>query len=182
AVRRIREFAPDLVIVTDDKRRFLLRSALEAAPERVVLVLQTIVQLPFGPLAVCEDAKQTELMHRARAVFVISEFQRSHIRAHCPSLAPRMIRLPVYGPGPFPMLGRFDKGFVTLINPCDLKGAPIFLALARLFPNVEFAAVPTWGASDQMLAELRQLPNVRIIPPADDIEQVVRQTRVLLAP
>src|SRR5438093_6369011 len=50
--RRIQEFGPDWVLVTDDKRRVLLESALVAATQRTALLLQTIVQLPFGPLAV----------------------------------------------------------------------------------------------------------------------------------
>ena len=49
-VRRIEAAEPDWVLVTDDKRRFMLDSALRAAPGRVILLLQTIVQLPFGPV------------------------------------------------------------------------------------------------------------------------------------
>jgi glycosyltransferase involved in cell wall biosynthesis len=179
--RRIEQFRPDWVIVGDDRQRCLLESALRAARDRVVMVLQTIVQLPFGPLAVNENRKQAELMREAKGIFVISEFQRGYIRTHS-GLEARIIRLPVYGDGPFPMLARFDRGFVTMINPCDLKGAPIFIELARKFAEFEFAAVPTWGANESTLRILRQLPNVRLLKPADDIEDILRQTRIMLMP
>jgi glycosyltransferase involved in cell wall biosynthesis len=179
--QRIEQFHPDWVIVGDDKRRYFLDSALQTVPDRVVMMLQTIVQLPFGPLAVRENAKQMGLMRQARAIFVISEFQRRYICEHG-GLDARIIRLPVYGDGPFPVLGRFDRGFVTMINPCDLKGAPIFVELAKRFPTLEFAAVPTWGANEETLRRLRELPNVRPLKPSDDIEEILRQTRILVVP
>lgn len=179
--RRIRELQPDWVLVSDDKRRVLLEAAIEAAPDRVVLLLQTIVQLPFGPLSVQESDRQTELMHQARAVLVISSFMKEYIRGHT-SLESRLMRLPVYGDGPFPTPASFDQGYITLINPCGLKGAPIFLALARQFPELPFAAVPTWGTDDTDLHSLRELPNVHLLEPAEEIDVIFAQTRVLLVP
>jgi glycosyltransferase involved in cell wall biosynthesis len=178
---RIERLQPDWIIVTDDKRRFMLDSALRAAPDRVVLLLQTIVQLPFGPLSVQLNPEQTQRMQQARAIGVISEFQRQHIRRYS-GLESQIIRLPVYGDAPFAMHGSFDRGFVTIINPCELKGAQIFLALARRFPQTEFAAVPTWGTDQAMRAELAAAPNVRVLPAVDDIDEILAQTRVLLVP
>jgi glycosyltransferase involved in cell wall biosynthesis len=80
------------------------------------------------------------------------------------------------------MLARFEGGLITMINPCGLKGLSIFLALAREFPRLEFAAVPTWGADDAVLRALAELPNVRLLRPAEDIDEILAQTRVLLAP
>jgi glycosyltransferase involved in cell wall biosynthesis len=159
----------------------MLDSALRAAPDRVVLLLQTIVQLPFGPLSVQLNPEQTQRMQQARAIGVISEFQRQHIRRYS-GLESQIIRLPVYGDAPFAMHGSFDRGFVTIINPCELKGAQIFLALARRFPQTEFAAVPTWGTDQTMRAELAAAPNVRVLPAVDDIDEILAQTRVLLVP
>src|SRR5204863_7603199 len=71
--RRIRELRPDRVLVNDDKIRVLLRAALAAGDaERVVLLLQTVTNAPFGLLAVAPDAEQTQRMHEARAVLAIS--------------------------------------------------------------------------------------------------------------
>jgi glycosyltransferase involved in cell wall biosynthesis len=98
------------------------------------------------------------------------------------ALHAELLYLPVYGTGPFPNLARHDRGFVTMINPCALKGISIFLALARACPHIEFAAVPTWGSDQSVLREIASTPNVTVLEPSDDIEDILRQTRILLAP
>lgn len=178
---RIRASEPDWVFVADDKRRFMLQSALEAAPDQVILLLQTVVQLPFGPLSQNKSREYTRLMARARSIVAISEFERDYIRSHS-DLEAVLLHIPVYGKGPFPNLANPTTGFVTMINPCELKGLTIFVALARRFPEVAFAAVPTWGSSEQVLRTLRQLPNVTILDRSDDIDQILVSTRVLLVP
>lgn len=180
-VRRLRAMEPDWIFVTDDKRRIMLRAAMDAAPSRVILLLQTIIQLPFGPLSVDKNPEYTQLVKSVRAIIVISDFMKSYIRDYG-DLEAQLLQLPVYGAGPFPDLSGFDRGFVTMINPCELKGVSIFTGLVREFPNVEFAAVPTWGADDELVTRLRQMPNVRILEPANDIEEILAQTRILLVP
>jgi len=180
-VRRIRAMKPDWIFVTDDKRRFMLRAATEAAPLRVILLLQTIIQLPFGPLSVDNSPEYTELVKAARAIIVISNFMKRYIRDYG-GLDAHLLPIPVYGTGPFPDLSRFDRGFVTMINPCALKGVSIFIGLAREFPDIEFAAVPTWGADQNLIDRIRELPNVRILKPDNNIEAILAQTRVLLVP
>ena len=179
--RRVAELDPDWVVVSDDKRHDLLDGALLAAPDRVVLLAQTVVQLPFGPLAAQESVPQTRRYHRARAVLVISEFLRRYVARHS-GLEARLFRPPVYGDGPFADLARFDDGYVTLINPCIEKGLPIFLALAGERPDLRFAAVPTWGADEATLQALAAAANVVVLPPSDDIEEILARTRVLLVP
>ena len=85
-------------------------------------------------------------------------------------------------PGPWPALGRFDNEFVTLVNPCAVKGIDIFLALADAVPDVAFAAVPTWGTNARDRAALEARPNVRLLPPVDNIDDLLARTRVLLVP
>lgn len=178
---KVAALEPDWVIVTDDKQRLLLDAALMAAPERVILLVQTVVQLPFGPLAATPDAAQARRFRRARAVVVISEFVRDYLQEHG-AVDARLVHLPVYGEGPFPSLGRFDEGSVTMINPCVEKGLPIFLGLADSHPHLDFAAVPTWGADPATLAALSSRPNVRLIEARDDVGEVLAGTRVLVAP
>jgi glycosyltransferase involved in cell wall biosynthesis len=180
-VRRIQDFQPDWILVADDKRRFMLEGAIRAAADHVIPLVQTIIQLPFGPLALHESRRQTQLMRQARAIIVISNFLRDYIDVHG-ALDSQVLYMPVYGHGPFPSLARSDAVFVTMINPCELKGVTIFLELAREYPQVSFAAVPTWGADDMVLRDLRGLPNVTILEPADDIAVILAQTRVLLVP
>jgi glycosyltransferase involved in cell wall biosynthesis len=69
-----------------------------------------------------------------------------------------------------------------MINPCAVKGIAVFLDLARSLPEVRFAAVPTWGTTPADLAALAALPNVTLLPPADDVDSIYARTRVLLMP
>lgn len=179
--RQIERFQPDWVLVADDKRRFMLETAIRIASDRVIRLVQTIIQLPFGPLAVQASDEQTRWLREARAIVVISDYLRQYIQRHG-RLVSHLLHLPVFGEGPFPNLARFDAGFVTMINPCELKGSAIFLALAREHPDVDFAAVPTWGASPSVLEQLEELDNVHILEPVDEIEEILAQTRVLLVP
>ncbi|TNF98973.1 MAG: glycosyltransferase [Gammaproteobacteria bacterium] len=180
-VHRLQATCPDWIFVTDDKRRFMLKAATEASPSRVILLLQTIVQLPFGPLSIDKSTEYTELIRGARAIMVISDFMKQYIRDYS-DLEAHLVPIPVYGAGPFPDLSSFDSGFVTMINPCELKGVSIFIGLAHEYPNVQFAAVPTWGADQKLIDRLRMLPNIRILKPANDIEEILGQTRILMVP
>lgn len=178
---RIEEFEPDWILVSDDRLHRLLEAAERHAPGRSVFLCQTIVHLPFGPLAHRRSERQRELIHSARGIVAISAMLRAYLREHA-GLVATELALPVYGLGPFANLANFDEGCVTLVNPCIEKGLEIFLGLAERFPDLDFAAVPTWGATAAVLAALEGRPNVRRIAPADDIEEVLARTRVLLAP
>jgi surfactin synthase thioesterase subunit len=85
-------------------------------------------------------------------------------------------------PGEVPQLGRFGNPYVVMVNPCAVKGISIFLALAERLPQLEFAAVPTWGTSADDLAALSRLPNVTVVDPVDNLDDLFRQARVLLVP
>ena len=180
--RRVAELRPDWILVNDDRQRTLLPAALAACPaSRVVSLLQTVAALPFGPLAAAPSADQSALLGSVRSRVVISRFLHSYVERHG-AMPARLLRLPVYGDGPFPALGRFEHGYVTLVNPCLEKGVDVFLALARQLPGVAFAAVPAWGTGPDVRAALEDAPNVRLLAAADDIEIVLAQTRVLLVP
>jgi glycosyltransferase involved in cell wall biosynthesis len=85
-------------------------------------------------------------------------------------------------PGPYALLGRFDNEFVTLVNPCAVKGISIFLSLAERMPDVRFAAVPTWGTNRDDMEALRRHANVHVLEAVDDIDSILSRTRVLLVP
>jgi glycosyltransferase involved in cell wall biosynthesis len=73
------------------------------------------------------------------------------------------------------------KGYVTLINLFEDKGASLFYQLAARFPRLRFLGVTgAYGKQDA-----RKLPNVEIIPQvaAHDMKtQVYARTRILLMP
>ena len=106
------------------------------------------------------------------------------LESYAATLLEEAVHVPIslMEPGPYPCLGQLDNEFVTLVNPCAVKGISIFLALAECMPDVRFAAVPTWGTSEQDRAALKKHSNVRILDPVDDIDQMLVRTRVLLVP
>jgi len=172
---------PDWIVVSDDKRRTLLGCAVRSDPARVVMLLQTVLHLPFGPHATRRSKRQAALMGKARGRVVISDYLRSYVERHG-QLDAQVVRPPVFGEGPFVARDPSRPGFVTMINPCVEKGVDIFLALAARHPDVAFAAVPTWGADDATLRSLAAVANVTIRPPADEIDEILDDTRLLLVP
>ena len=172
---------PDWILVSDDRPAMLLKAALARAPDKVVALVHTHFHLPFGPEAQAHNAGQHERLRRVRSIVAVSEHSRAYLREHG-GLESVLLRFPVFGDGPFEPVAHLDSGAVTMINPCLLKGLPIFLELATLFPETPFAAVPTWGGDAGVLSALALLPNVTILEPADDIGAVLSGTRVLLAP
>ena len=174
-------FDPDWILVSDDKHRVLLECAVNASRSKTIQILQTIVHLPFGPLSNRRSSRQARLMGQARRITVISNFIGQYLKQYG-NLDSVIAYLPVYGTGPFSNLGNFSHGYLTMINPCIEKGLDIFLELASRFPRFQFAAVPTWGADDNVISSLTSCPNVRMIPPADSVDSIFEQTRILLVP
>jgi len=54
--------------------------------------------------------------------------------------------------------------------------------VAERMPALEFAVVPGWGTTSGDRHALSRLPNVRVLPNARDIDDILAQTRVLLMP
>jgi len=177
----IREFKPAWTLVSEDRTFLLLEAALEADPARVIYISHSQVTLPFGPEAFSTDLSKAELLRRTAGIITVSQHLKDYLRRWA-DLDSVVIPFPAYGPGPFPHLGRFDTGFVTMINPSATKGGPIFLALARQMPAVQFAVVPTWATTETDRLELNQLPNVHWLEPSENVEDILAQTRILLVP
>jgi hypothetical protein len=179
-VPEIEKFEPDWTLL-ETQDPLAIEAALDAEPARVIYICHTSTNLPFGPDCIAPDASQAALLKRVGNSLTVSRYMKDYLKCWG-GLEAQSLYWPSYGPGPFPCLGRFDHGYVTLVNPCVAKGGPIFLELARRLPEIEFAAVPTWGTTDDDLAALKQLPNVRLLEPQADVNKIFEQTRVLLAP
>jgi amino acid adenylation domain-containing protein len=181
-VKQIREFDPDWTLVSsEDPSLNLLDAAVKACPGRVVYLARTTSFLPFGPQAFFPNFNRAKLLDQTTIIIALSQFVADYIR-QWGRLESTVVPLSFFGSGPFPHHGNFDRGYVTMINPCAIKGITIFLELAKTFPEVQFAAVPTWGTTEADLAALEPLPNVRLLPPTEDIDQIFAQTRILLMP
>jgi glycosyltransferase involved in cell wall biosynthesis len=173
---------PDRTLVpSDDPGHIVMSAALHASPGRVVHMVHTLQQLPFGPEAFYPSAAGVALLREAAGTIAVSRAAQRYVQEHA-GITAEIIYPQVYGQLPAPAHGRFGHGAVTMINPCGYKGLPILLGLADLRPDVAFLAVPTWGAVDADLAELRRRPNITLTEPVDDIDEVFARTGVLLMP
>jgi glycosyltransferase involved in cell wall biosynthesis len=68
-----------------------------------------------------------------------------------------------------------------MVNPCGIKGISIFIGMTRACPDVRFAAVPTWGTTAADIGALESAA-VTILPPAENFDDILRETRVLIVP
>jgi surfactin synthase thioesterase subunit/glycosyltransferase involved in cell wall biosynthesis len=175
-------FAPDVILVsTDDPAQLLLEVALRNATARVVYLARATLALPFGPDCAFPSEVKTERIRACDAVVGVSRYVAEYIRRHA-GIDAVHVPISLMEPEDWPDLGRFSNEFVTFVNPCAVKGIAIFLALADAFPQISFAAVPTWGTTQQDREALDARANVRVLPPVDDINLLLARTRVLLVP
>ena len=179
---QIRDFDPDVILTsTDDPGQLLLQGALHAPRARVVYLVRAIIGLPFGPDSPFVNDAKTAAIRRADGVVAVSENVAEYAR-RWGRLDAVHVPISLLDPGEPPIMGRFDNRYVTMVNPCAVKGISIFLGLAELFPDVAFAAVPTWGTTVEDLDALHRLANVTVLPPVDDVNDFLSQTRVALVP
>ena len=179
---RVESFRPEVILTsTDDPAQLLLEAALRVAGARVVYLARATLAVPFGPDCAFPSQTKTERLRSADRVVGVSEYVADYFRrfAGIPAIH---VPISLLEPGEWPVLGRFENEFVTLVNPCAVKGIAIFLALADAFPETRFAAVPTWGTNLEDRAALRAHPNVTLLPPVDDIDVLLGRTRILLVP
>jgi len=179
---QVRAFDPDVILTsTDDPAHLMLQAALDEPRARVVYLVRATIALPFGPDSAFPSDARTAALRRADGVVAVSEYVARYAR-QWGALEAVHVPISLLEPGQPDCVGRFENRFVTMVNPCAVKGISLFLALARELPAAEFAAVPTWGTTAADLAALRSLPNITILPPVDDIHPVLAQTRVALVP
>ncbi|MGA3099876.1 MAG: glycosyltransferase family 4 protein [Bryobacteraceae bacterium] len=180
--KEIREFQPDRVLVSsEDLGHALLREARHAAEGTVVYLAHTPQFFPFGPASWNPDPQAAEMVALAAGVVAIGGHMADYIERELGRRA-AVIHPPIYGPGPFPNLACFEHGLVAMINPCAVKGISIFLGVAARLPQIEFGATPGWGATGEDLRALERLPNVRILGNPRGIDEMLRETRILLMP
>lgn len=180
-VARIASFDPEVILAsTDDPAQLLLEPALRAPHARVVYLVRATLAVPFGPDCAFPSEAKTARIRCTDAVVGVSQYVADYIRTYSGIPA---VHVPISLPEtrePPPAEG--SREFVTLVNPCAVKGVSIFLALADAMPDVAFAAVPTWGTNEQDRAALRARRNVTLLDPVDDIGALLGRTRVLLVP
>lgn len=77
-------------------------------------------------------------------------------------------------------------GYLTMINPHRVKGIDTFLEIAKRLPAERFLLVESWSLDDKALSTLQdklaKLPNVRLQRRVPDVQEIYRQTKLLLVP
>lgn len=68
---------------------------------------------------------------------------------------------------------------ITLINANVLKGLPVFIDMAKRFPNKKFLGVRPYYSKIQVPEDIR---NIEWIDIQDDIRNVLKRTKILLVP
>lgn len=180
--QQIEEWKPDWVLVSsEDLSHGLLREAFRSAPGRVVYLAHTPQFFPFGPESWHADAGATKLLAGAAGIVAISQSVARHVEQYV-KVKPRVIHPPIYGNAPWPCYENWGKGFVTMVNPCAVKGISIFLALAGALPGVRFMGLRGWGTTAEDESAMRSLPNVTVRDAVRDIDEVLRETQILLMP
>lgn len=180
--RQIADFDPDIIISsTDDPGQLLLDLALKAPRARVIYLIRATVAVPFGHHSSSENPEHTARLGEADGIIGVSESVAQYAREegnlhaiHLPiSLMDRTV---------FIQQGQFDNPYVTMVNPCLVKGITIFLGLAKALPHLKFAAVPMWGTTPEDMEALQSLPNVTILESRDNVDEIFAQSRVVLVP
>ena len=178
----VREFDPDVIITsTDDPAQLLFEIAVRAPRARVVHLVRATIAVPFGPDSSGPSAQRTEALRSADAIVGVSEYVARYVRerGNMPAVH---VPISLMEPGEPEFVARFDNEFVAFTNPCAVKGIDIFLEVAGALPELRFAAVPTWGTTAADATALRAHPNVAVLPPVDNMDDLFRGTRVLLVP
>lgn len=179
---QIETWQPDWVLVSsEDLSHGLLREAFRSAPGKVVYLAHTPQFFPFGPESWNPDESATNLLRGAAGIVAISRSVAAHVEKYV-GIQPRVIHPPMYGAAPWPAYQNWGKGSVTMINPCAVKGISIFADLAKAFPTVPFVGLRGWGTTADDEAMLREIPNVTLRDAVKDIDEVLRETQILLMP
>ncbi|MWC29595.1 glycosyltransferase family 4 protein [Paenibacillus sp. MMS18-CY102] len=178
---KIKELQPDITIVSELTHNQLMLEAVLETGVRTVLLSHSQTLLPFGPESYQVKPADIPMLKKLDGIVSVSKYLQDYTLEHG-GLDSKVIYFPSYGKGPFPNLAGFDNKYITVINPSAIKGFSIFIGLAKAMPELSFAAVPTWATSAEEIDEMKALPNITILKPSEDINDIYKQTKVFLMP
>ncbi|CAJ1440901.1 unnamed protein product [Effrenium voratum] len=166
----------DLCICCSTLRLAMDVGALLKVKRRVAIVHD--YNLPFGPWGSLCEAFELFCASQHLADFV--EKWAVGCRALCAYSADYGFFEPL--PAGFEVT-EGKHSFVTFVSPCPEKGLSIFLRLAQQLPDVQFLAVKTTTWSKPWHEQvLKKLKNVKIQAASEKIDDILKVTKVLLAP
>jgi glycosyltransferase involved in cell wall biosynthesis len=175
------EFQPEIILYSEASDYRNLSNIPEEFLSRCVITVHCAELLPFGPFACFPNKEATKLFRATGGVIVVCQFLRDYLTRYAQKESV-VLSFPAYGPGPFKDLSCFEKGLVLMVNASNIKGLPVFLGLARAFPQIEFGVVCSWATTEAALQAIEAVPNIKKVAPNPNIEKVLEQTRILLVP
>jgi surfactin synthase thioesterase subunit/glycosyltransferase involved in cell wall biosynthesis len=179
---QIENFNPDVIVTsTDDPAQLLFDLAVKAPRARVVYLVRATIAVPFGWHSSWPNRQRTEMLRLADGVVGVSESVARYCREEG-GLDAIHVPISLMEKTEFPRVGSFDNDFISMVNPCAVKGIVIFLEVARRMPHLRFAGVRMWGTTQEDLAAMRAVPNITLLDPVDDIATLLARTRIVMVP
>jgi glycosyltransferase involved in cell wall biosynthesis len=181
-IERLIDLAPSWIFLTGSDRghQILKRVVKKTAGRNVIYIPRATAELPMGPNCLVEDSNAVRAMTQVHTVLCASEYMAQYLKTWC-CVDAYSTDVPVYGRPPYPNFAGTGS-YITIINPCGIKGIDIFLALAKRHQEWSFAAVPTWATTQADRERLRGAPNVLEMKPSSDIDDVLREALVVIVP
>jgi tyrocidine synthetase III len=181
-VQKTLQSNPDWVFISaEDPSQTLLNAAFEAAPEKVIYLAHTPQMFPFGNESMYPGEKRTQVIGKSKLIVTISDFVADYIRSNT-GFDVLVNHPPHFGQGPYPNLADFNTGYVLTMNPCGVKGISIFIGLAKALPSITFAYVPGWGTTPSDRKKLEELPNIVRLTNEPDLNDLLKQAKIVLMP
>lgn len=178
--RVVADVNPDRVLIPNDDHHWtIIRAALESAPGRVVCIVHTLQQLPFGPQAYRTDVDATDLLARCAGIICVSRAAQDYLRqVGIPSTT-------IY-PNVYEGLTGLEPNkagrAAMFVTPSPYKGIDIVLAMAERLPYIDFVGVRGWATAEDDEQRISQARNVELIEPDPDFSRLLRMARVVLMP
>jgi glycosyltransferase involved in cell wall biosynthesis len=118
-----------------------------------------------------------------QSILACSDYAKDHYKESLPNT--RIVR-PLVNPNRCRVSRDQPGDSVLFFGLSLLKGADIVLHLAQLCTDIKFIMVRTWtddlNITAQILSKARQLPNVTVLEPTNNIKELFVRARVLLVP
>ena len=143
---------------TDDPAQLLLEAALRAEHRAAWSTWRAPPwPCPSAPIAPSPARPRPSASAAADGVVGVSQYVADYIRRYG-GIDAVHVPISLLEPGDWPALGRFENEFVTMVNPCAVKGIAIFLALADAFPEVASPPCPPGAPTPRTGPRWRRTP------------------------
>ncbi|CAG8575030.1 12657_t:CDS:2 [Gigaspora margarita] len=175
--------------VFNDSISLKIASTLPGSIVRI-FICHACEHLPFGPYSgVPGFGSSTSPIERKRlkeieGIWAVSHAIKSYIDTYGEGVLATFLPLhpAIYGKPPYKRYYNFDATYVLITNPSSIKGYTIFKKLAEKMPDVQFAAIKSWGVSEYQLKEMENTENITIFEVLKDMEELWPKIKVLIVP